>query len=99
MLVAKKRTKSQKQKTKEKRSTGYSYTPSGVRVQESEESLSKKTGAPAVEKKATTPIVKKGVKSSFDTQMAKLLYQDIRKTGIVTSIVFFVLLGIYAYIR
>jgi len=52
-----------------------------------------------VTKKATTPIAKNGVKSSFGAEMTKLLYQDLRKTGIVTAVVFCILFGIYLYIR
>lgn len=98
--MAKKRTKAQKQRVQKQRKTEYLFTESGVSVQEGETTsevvakVAKKTV-----KKATTPKLEKGVKSSFNTQMSKLLYQDIRKTGIVTGIVFFVLFGIYAYIR
>ncbi len=90
--MAKRRTKKQKQSTAHRRKTEYSFSKEGVSVVEATETR-------AVTKKATTPKAKKGVESSFGAEITKLLYQDLRKTGIVTAVVFCILFGIYVYVR
>lgn len=90
--MAKKRTKKQKQKTETKRKMEFVFSENGVSVVESENE------GRAIQK-ATTPILEKRVKSSFGAETIKLLYQDLRKTGIVTAVVFCILFGIYLYIR
>ena len=90
--MAKKRSKKQKQKTTEKRQTEYFFSESGVAVVDTDLGV-------ATKKKASTRIQKKRVESKFDAEVTKLLYQDIRKTGIVTAVVFCILFGIYVYIR
>lgn len=90
--MAKKRTKDQKKKIETKRKMQFVFSDQGVVVSDFLEKDS-------VEKKATTPFSKKRVESSFGAETVKLLYQDLRKTGIVTVVVFCILIGIYLYIR
>ena len=94
--MTKKRTKTQKRRAAEKRTTEYIFSTEGVAVTEAG---GESAVAVTKQKKATTPIVQKGVESSFGSEITKLLYQDLRKTGIVTAVVFCILFGIYAYIR
>lgn len=90
--MAKKRTKKQKRQAEAKRQVEYSLSDSGVSVADSDAPKSPT-------KKATTPTSKKRVESSFGAEITQLLYQDLRKTGIVTAVVFCILFGMYVYIR
>lgn len=92
--MAKKRTKKQKKQAEEKRKIEYTLSDSGVSVAGDQKSGRKQVDTG---KKATTPMRKKRVESSFGAEITQLLYQDLRKTGIVTAVVFCILFGIYVY--
>lgn len=94
--MTKKRTKTQKRRAAEKRSTEFIFSAEGVVVTEAG---GENANSATKQKKATTPMDQKGVKSSFGSEITKLLYQDLRKTGIVTAVVFCILFGIYTYVR
>lgn len=89
-MAGERRTKAQKEKISLRRTQQtYSFTPTDV------EGLSQRVVSTAGQEKSRSPL-QRSINSLFAYDPA-LIYQDLRKTVVITILVFMVLIGIRSY--